>query len=57
MALETGARLAGNGDAHGPDDFMTAERARIVALGAGVSPEGYEKIRSDMAAFVKRITK
>jgi len=57
MAQETGARLAVNADAHGPDDFMTAERARIVALGAGVSPEGYEKIRSDMAAFVQRITK
>ena len=56
MAQETGARLAVNADAHGPDDFMTAERAKIVALGAGVSPEGYDKIRADMAAFVKRIT-
>jgi len=57
MAQETGALLAVNADAHGPDDFMTAKRAKIVALGAGVSPERYEKIRSDMAAFVKRITR
>ncbi len=57
MAREAGALLAVNADAHGPDDFMTAERAKIVALGAGVSQEGYEKIRSDMAAFVKRILK
>jgi histidinol phosphatase-like PHP family hydrolase len=57
MAQETGALLAVNSDGHGPDDFMTAARAKIVALGAGVSPEGYEKIRSDMAAFVKRILK
>jgi histidinol phosphatase-like PHP family hydrolase len=52
-----GHSLAVNSDGHGPDDFMTAARAKIVALGAGVSPEGYEKIRSDMAAFVKRILK
>jgi histidinol phosphatase-like PHP family hydrolase len=57
MAQETGALLAVNADAHGPDDFMTADRAKVVALGAGVSPEGYKKIRADMAAFVKRIMK
>lgn len=56
MALQTGAPLAVNADAHGPDDFLTEEKARIVAMGAGISQEDYEKIRTDMAAFVARIT-
>lgn len=52
MAARVGAKLAVNADAHGPGDFLTAAMARVVALGAGVSAEGYEAIRQNMAALV-----
>ena len=52
MALKVGAKLAVNADAHGPGDFLTAAMARIVALGAGVSEEGYATIRRSMADLV-----
>ncbi len=41
LAEETGALLAINADAHGPGDFLTAEMAEKVALGAGLSGERY----------------
>lgn len=55
IAEQAGARLAVNADAHGPSDFLTAEMARTVALGAGVSAERYERIRRDMMEFVNSI--
>jgi histidinol phosphatase-like PHP family hydrolase len=55
MALTVGAQLAVNADAHGPEDFLSAEKAKIVAQGAGLNAEQYERIRADMAALVKRI--
>ncbi|MFZ5759786.1 MAG: histidinol phosphate phosphatase domain-containing protein [Thermodesulfobacteriota bacterium] len=55
IAEECGARLVVNADAHGPGDFLTAEMARKVALGAGLSHERYEGIRRDMADFVRSI--
>jgi histidinol phosphatase-like PHP family hydrolase len=54
IAADTGALLVVNADAHGPDDFMTAEMAETVALGAGLSKERYEKIRKDMQVLVDR---
>ncbi len=55
LAVETGALLAINADAHGPGDFLTAEMAEKVALGAGLSADRYEKIRADMQALVDRL--
>ena len=55
VALQTGALLAVNADAHDPGDFMTAERAEKVALGAGLNLENYKKIRSNMADLVSRL--
>ena len=55
IADQTGALLAINADAHGPGDFLTAEMAEKVALGAGLSAERYEKIRADMKAMVDRL--
>ena len=55
LAEETGALLAINADAHGPGDFLTAEMAEKVALGAGLSSERYDKIREDMRALVNRL--
>ena len=55
VALKTGVGLVVNADAHEPGDFMTAERAEIVALGAGLSMDHYLKIRNGMADLVSRI--
>lgn len=55
MAEKTGALLTVNSDAHEPGDLMTSEYAEKVALGAGLSPERYLKIRRDMAEFVNRL--
>jgi len=52
IAEETGALLVVNADAHGPGDFLTAEMAETVALGAGLNKAGYEKMRRDMSALV-----
>ena len=56
MALETGAKLAVNADAHAPGDFMDEKRAEMVALGAGISAERYKQIRKDMADLVGKVT-
>ena len=55
MAMENGAKLADNADAHGPGDFLTAKMAETVALGAGLNASQYMKIRDDMKIFVASI--
>ncbi|MBU1138916.1 MAG: histidinol phosphate phosphatase domain-containing protein [Proteobacteria bacterium] len=55
MALKVGAKLVVNADAHAPGDFLTAEMARKVALGAGLTSKEYDKIRADVQAFVKNL--
>ena len=52
MALKTGAKMVVNADAHTPGDFLTAEMARFVALGAGLSEEDYKQIQLNMNGFV-----
>ncbi|MDA8418692.1 MAG: hypothetical protein M0Z90_06635, partial [Desulfobacteraceae bacterium] len=52
LAIKGGAKLAVNADAHGPGDFLTPERARVVALGAGLSEDDYAAIRRHMAELV-----
>jgi histidinol phosphatase-like PHP family hydrolase len=55
MAIKSGAGLAVSSDGHEPGDFMTVERARTVALGAGLSVAQYEKLRQGMAALIARL--
>lgn len=55
MAQAAGALLAVNADAHEPGDFMTAQRAECVALGAGLSVAEYAQLRSNMAGLVARL--
>ena len=55
MALKIGANLAVNSDGHDPGDFMTPERAKIVALGAGLSADQYTKLRSSMSDLISRL--
>ena len=56
MARKTGAPLAINADAHTPSDFLTAEMAEKVGLGAGLSREEYAQVRRSMACLVARIS-
>ena len=56
MALASGARLCVNADAHTPSDFLTADMARIVALGAGLTQERYDQLRRDMSSFVSGLS-
>lgn len=55
MAMETGARLAVNADAHGPGDFLTIDMAEKVACGAGLSLDRYARLREEMAEFVRNL--
>lgn len=55
IALKTGARLAVCSDGHDPGDFMTAERIKKVALGAGLSSDQFEKLKKDMAELISRL--
>lgn len=52
MALRAGARLVVNADAHTPGDFLTADMARMVAMGAGLSEAEYVQLQANMNAFV-----
>ncbi|MDO8947439.1 MAG: histidinol phosphate phosphatase domain-containing protein [Desulfocapsaceae bacterium] len=52
VALRAGARLVVNADAHTPGDFLTADMARMVALGAGLSLQEYMQLQANMNAFV-----
>ncbi len=54
IAAAAGALLALNADAHGPGDFMTAEMAETVALGAGLDRARYEKLRKDMSELAAK---
>lgn len=55
LALKVGARMAVCSDGHDPGDFMTAEMAKVVALGAGLGEERYSQLRQDMADLLGRL--
>lgn len=55
LAKKCGAKLAVNADGHGPSDFLTAEMARMVALGAGLTDDDYIQIRKNMDELVSRV--
>ncbi len=55
MAQKTGALLAINADAHAPGDFLSAEMAEKVGLGAGLTLEEYRHIRRNMEQLVNKL--
>ena len=55
MAKKTGALLAINADAHAPGDFLSAEMARKVGLGAGLSEAEYLQVRRNMEELVSKL--
>ena len=56
MALETGARLVLNTDAHAPEDLLTLAEAKKVALGAGLKAAQVERLYSHSAGLIQRIS-
>lgn len=54
LALQYGAKLVIDNDAHAPGDLMSPEMSRLVALGAGMTEEQILQARSNSAALVKK---
>lgn len=54
LALQYGAKLVVNNDAHAPGDLVSPEMARKVALGAGMSAEQFEQAQQNALELVKR---
>ncbi len=54
LALEFGARLVVNNDAHAPGDLLSLEMARKVALGAGMTLAQFDQAQTNSLELVKR---
>jgi putative hydrolase len=58
LALKVGAELVVDSDAHDADQLLVQERARRVALGAGVSPERVARVLTESPArLLQRLNK
>ncbi len=55
-AIEVGANLIMNTDAHSPEDLITIDWARIILRSAGIPEDAIEKIFKNSQKLVKRIT-
>ena len=55
LAMKVGAKLLVNSDAHGPGDLISLDFARKVALGAGLSEEGFKMARSNAEELLKKV--
>jgi len=54
LALQYGARLVVNNDAHAPGDLLSFEMARKVALGAGMTSAQFDEAQANSLELVKR---
>ncbi len=54
LALQYGARLVVNNDAHAPRDLLSIEMARKVALGAGMTLSQFDEAQANSLELVKR---
>ena len=55
MALKVGAGLVLNTDGHSPDDLITDEQARNIALGAGLTEDDFDQLNINTQELLKRI--
>ena len=55
LALATGAGLVLNTDSHAPDDLITDDQARSIALGAGLEEKDYVRMIRNSEELVKRL--
>jgi histidinol phosphatase-like PHP family hydrolase len=53
-ALQCGARLILNTDAHAPEDLLTFERAQNIAMGAGLSQEDFSAMLQNSRHILKK---
>ncbi len=56
IAMETGAKLVINTDAHEPEDLITLYRAKAVLRGAGIAEDTVEQILNNSQVLVNNIT-
>lgn len=54
LALQYGAKLVIDNDAHGPEDLVSREMSHKVALGAGLTKEQIQQARQNSADLVKK---
>ena len=55
MALKVGAGLVLNTDGHSPDDLISDEQARNIALGAGLTEDDFNQLNINTQELLKRI--
>lgn len=53
-AIKLGAKLILNNDSHAPEDIITPEQLKALALKAGLSAKELAKIYQDTESFIKR---
>ncbi|MBI5598675.1 MAG: histidinol phosphate phosphatase domain-containing protein [Deltaproteobacteria bacterium] len=56
MAKRFGVELILNTDTHSPEDLVTADYARRVALGAGLGEDDYEKIKDNARRLLRKVS-
>ncbi len=54
LALKTGAGLVLNTDAHSPEDLITPDQARQMALGAGLGEDDFAQLRMNAQELLKK---
>lgn len=57
LARKYGARLVINNDAHAPGDLVGREMRRMIALGAGLTPEEYRQAEENSRLLAQEIMK
>ncbi|MBI5055829.1 MAG: histidinol phosphate phosphatase domain-containing protein [Nitrospirae bacterium] len=55
VAMETGASLVINTDAHAPEDLITLERAKIILRAAGIAEEKIDQVLANSKKLVDKI--
>ena len=55
LALKIGAGLVLNTDAHSPEDLVTPDQARKIALGAGLDEGDFSQLRMNAQELLERI--
>lgn len=54
LALKKGAGLVLNTDAHSPEDLITIDQARQIALGAGLDEEDFSRLKMNARELLRR---
>ncbi len=53
MAKKYGAKLIVNSDAHSPDDLISPQICKKIAMGAGLTEKEYNILLSDVERFIE----